>query len=100
MPTDPENLKSCLSWLSFLRFWDLRVNYNSSEVYLHVDVDSVDPGNAEVNPNGLSTDEEPVSSGLSRLRVDGVEELDQTPVLNDTLGHGNLKKILLISEHA
>ncbi len=63
-------------------------------VYLHVNVDGVDPGNAEVNTDWFSTDEEPVSSGLSRLRVDGVEELDQTPILNDTLGHGNLKKML------
>ena len=59
--------------------------------HLHVNVDSVDPGNAKVDLDGMTSEDVAVELGLSGLRVLGVEELDQAPVLYHALRHSNLE---------
>jgi hypothetical protein len=58
--------------------------------HLHVDVDGVDSRNAKVNPDRFSPNDESVPGSLSRFGIDRIEKFDQTPILNDTLGHSNL----------
>ena len=61
-------------------------------LYLHVNVNSVDPWNAKVNPNAVTMDQMTIESGLSGLGVIRVEKLDETPILNNSFGHGNLEE--------
>ena len=45
-----------------------------------------------MDSDGVSAEEVAVELGLSGLGVLGVEELDQAPILDHALGHGNLEK--------
>ena len=58
--------------------------------HLHVDIDSVDTRNAKMYTDPPIMKEGQIRFSLGLLRVIGIKKLDQSPILDDALGHSNL----------
>ena len=59
-------------------------------IYLHIYVDGVDARDTIMDANTSAMKGRQVSGLLGLFTVLRIEKLHQTPVLNDSLGHGNL----------
>ena len=58
----------------------------------HVDVDGVDPGYAEAHSDLVPIEDPALDLGLGHLGRVAVKEFNETPVLNDSIFHRDLKK--------